>query len=787
MTYSFKPRSGAHPVGLLGMRKRSAEEPRTFKTLVRIAFLAIAVLISGNAFGQKTFYLDFDRDGYGNPLNSIVSAVPVKGYVTNRSDCNDLDNSIYPNAPELCDGIDHNCDGFIPSPPVLTLIASDSVVCGGKTVVISAVDENDQPVAVEWSTGSYGTSLIIAPTKTRTYWATYTAETGCMVNDSVTILFSRPSFAALLPEAPQQICPGEQAVIYIEVSGPAGPWTVSYTDGTTVHQFLQTSTVDTIVVTPDVTTTYQLLSVSSQFCGGVASGSYTVNVEEKLSIAPIADITVNADNSCSAVSDVPVTITGTPDPSVKFLVNGDTTTMPYIFPVGQSNVTVIASNRCGAVSESLVVTVKDTQAPVFTTSNSDITIANASGICGEVVSWTSPQATDNCGYTEIKQTSGPASGSIFPVGSTTISYVAIDASGNDTTQTFIVTVSNAAPVLTNLQTTPSSASVGSTVSVSAQVADNNLTSASINWGDGSTTSASVAANISGTHAYTQAGTFTVSVTVTDACNASHTLTSTVIITESTSSSECFVTANGWFNSPKNAYTNCKNATGKAHFNINAKSKDNGSLEGKATLNFQAGDLKFESKTLESLQCSDNRAVLKGTGKLNGSSGFRFTVTMENEPNGNGHSKHSCAEDDKLRFRIWNSSNVLVYDNQRGAAESATPPEIEGGSIIFHKNEKGNGRIASEAIAENFEGANNVTAYPNPFIDRLVVEFYSDVEEGVSIHLMDVAGNTIYDQKHGYSYEGLYEVELGNQTLSNQVYLIKVNQGNRSEVLKVVRK
>ena len=59
------------------------------------------------------YYVDRDKDGYGNADSSIVSTSPVQGYVTNSTDCNDRDATIYPNAPELCDSKDNNCNGQI--------------------------------------------------------------------------------------------------------------------------------------------------------------------------------------------------------------------------------------------------------------------------------------------------------------------------------------------------------------------------------------------------------------------------------------------------------------------------------------------------------------------------------------------------------------------------------------------------------------------------------------------------------------------------------------------------
>jgi hypothetical protein len=57
-------------------------------------------------------YKDGDGDGYGDPLVFINwdGGTLASGYVANKDDCNDKDNTIYPRAPELCDGKDNDCD-----------------------------------------------------------------------------------------------------------------------------------------------------------------------------------------------------------------------------------------------------------------------------------------------------------------------------------------------------------------------------------------------------------------------------------------------------------------------------------------------------------------------------------------------------------------------------------------------------------------------------------------------------------------------------------------------------
>ncbi|UKM64066.1 T9SS type A sorting domain-containing protein [Flavobacteriaceae bacterium GSB9] len=66
-----------------------------------------------NITGQDTWYADNDNDGYGDFTNSYLSCNKPIGYVSNSLDCDDTDANINPNATEICDGIDNDCDGQI--------------------------------------------------------------------------------------------------------------------------------------------------------------------------------------------------------------------------------------------------------------------------------------------------------------------------------------------------------------------------------------------------------------------------------------------------------------------------------------------------------------------------------------------------------------------------------------------------------------------------------------------------------------------------------------------------
>ena len=61
----------------------------------------------------QTWFVDADGDGFGNPLITLVSCSSVQGYVQNSLDCNDANGAVRPNAIEVCNTIDDDCDNLI--------------------------------------------------------------------------------------------------------------------------------------------------------------------------------------------------------------------------------------------------------------------------------------------------------------------------------------------------------------------------------------------------------------------------------------------------------------------------------------------------------------------------------------------------------------------------------------------------------------------------------------------------------------------------------------------------
>ncbi|SRX52437.1 HYR domain-containing protein [Aequorivita sp. CIP111184] len=115
--------------------------------------------------------------------------------------------------------------------------------------------------------------------------------------------------------------------------------------------------------------------------------------------------------------------------------------------VGPNSVTLTVTDVNGNVSTcTTIVTVQDSIPPTIACP-ADISVNTDAGNCSAIVNFSTPIAFDNCGVDTILQTMGDSSGSMFPVGTTTIEFTATDVNGNSSTCSFTITViDNEAPV-----------------------------------------------------------------------------------------------------------------------------------------------------------------------------------------------------------------------------------------------------------------------------------------------------------------------------------------------------
>ena len=105
--------------------------------------------IDVGATDAQTFYADADLDGFGDVSTAVEDCEAPSGYLTDDADCDDDDADVNPDATELCDGLDGNCDGSSDDAG-LASFAADTGTWTDLTATLSA-GTSSSPVSWELS------------------------------------------------------------------------------------------------------------------------------------------------------------------------------------------------------------------------------------------------------------------------------------------------------------------------------------------------------------------------------------------------------------------------------------------------------------------------------------------------------------------------------------------------------------------------------------------------------------------------------------------------------------
>jgi hypothetical protein len=69
--------------------------------------------VDDRAADAPVWYPDADGDGFGDPTRSVHACETLPGTVADGTDCDDGDADVRPDAAEVCDGVDQDCDGAV--------------------------------------------------------------------------------------------------------------------------------------------------------------------------------------------------------------------------------------------------------------------------------------------------------------------------------------------------------------------------------------------------------------------------------------------------------------------------------------------------------------------------------------------------------------------------------------------------------------------------------------------------------------------------------------------------
>lgn len=559
---------------------------------------------------------------------------------------------------------------------------------------------------------------------------------------------------------------------------------------------LSDASINNPVAEPAVSTIYTVT-----YTAGGCSASDQVEVKVGCQSSPVAickPVSVSAGNNCEGNAEAADFDNGSTDADGDELTFTVSPAGPYA--IGITDILLTVTDSQGESSTcNTTITVTDTELPVIITPE-DITVANDPGLCTATLTLAEPVATDNC---QVESITHDQTSDIFSEGETIVTWKVTDIHGNIAIATQKIIVTHEDPVIVSVEASRSVVAVKSSLYLTVSYTGNSVTSATVDWGDNAAVqTVNNPENIFKVwHTYDHSGFYSVTLTLRDACGATAMYVYENIVVFDPSCG--FVTGGGWFYSPAGAYVQDPQATGKASFAFVIKyKKRSSSPDGNTEFQFRAGDLKFKSKDYEWLVIDDQTAVFKGSGKVNGHSGYGILISVVDEDNHNddhhhqGNHKESSRKSkksDRIRVKVWNRYGVVVYDTQLGSPDNAAAEtKLNGGSIVIHGGKKDsnhsfeNMQLVENGISYNSREA-STSVYPNPFTESIKLQFYTSSKEDLNLQLLDITGRVVYNKSHRFSEDGSYTLELREGDGKSGIYLLKINQGRRVEFVRVVRK
>ncbi len=298
------------------------------------------------------------------------------------------------------------------NPAVVVTASAPLTFCQGGSVTLNATGAANYV----WSEGTIGSSLTV--TQSGTYYAQGTNAAGCTSNSAVFTVTVLPTPVVAALTGANSVC--EASTIALSSATPGGVWSTS-------NSFIANVDNAGVITGMNAGTAVITYTLSNGACNASVSASVTV-------LNSPATPVITAGGPTTVCPNETVQLFSSNAPNYQWN-SGPQTDNILVTQSGSYTVTVVGSNGCAVTSLPMTVTIGDDVAPIIV-APINVNVNPNLGCTAVGVALGTPVVSDNCTVASVTNNAP----SLFPIGTTTVTWTVTDASGNTATATQLVNV-----------------------------------------------------------------------------------------------------------------------------------------------------------------------------------------------------------------------------------------------------------------------------------------------------------------------------------------------------------